>query len=650
MRYRQIHLDFHTSPVISDTGSQFDIDDFVKTLKNSNVNSINIFAKCHHGMCYYPTKEGVMHPALSFDLMGTMIKALHENDIECPIYFPLGWEEDSANRTEWLEIGDNGIPGGKEPFEAGYYTWRKLCLNNPEYKAHIKAQLLEIMENYEVDGFWFDIIHQNRCHCDVCIREMNEIGLDPASHVDLIRHDYQVLIKLQDELNDFIHSYNPAIKTVYNSSWAPDGGYDECTIEERAKRQDHVELESLPSGEWGYNHFPLFANFYNRSNEPLVGMNGKFHLSWGDHGSLKNEQALEYEAYRMIANGCACCVGDQLHPRGQMNKSAYKRIGKVFDVIKQLEPYLVDSTKCSDIGVVVSSDYFTKDSVSDEGAMRMLLELHYAFDFITVRDDLKKYKLVILPDSVPVNKAFSERLQEYTHLGGKVLATYKSTDKEALDVEYLQDNDYMPSYIILSDEVNEKLGTSIDPLEYVCYERGAYVKSSLPVISKIGDPYYNRTYDCFSSHRHFPYDKESSFPAILLGESIAYCVFPLFKDYIVNGNRVFREIIEGLIKKLLFAPIIVTDAPTCAETTVREVFGKTVVHLLCYLAQRNTKTIDIVDTRLPIHNVSLSLRADKDYKRAYLARSGASLPLSLEDGYYKVCVPIIDGYDIIVFE
>lgn len=134
MRYRQIHLDFHTSPVITDVGSDFDVDDFVNTLKEAHVNSINIFAKCHHGMCYYPTKVGKMHPALSFDLLGTMIEHLHKENIKCPVYFPLGWEEDTAEHTEWLEIGKDGIPGHKRPDDASYYSWRKLCLNNADYK------------------------------------------------------------------------------------------------------------------------------------------------------------------------------------------------------------------------------------------------------------------------------------------------------------------------------------------------------------------------------------------------------------------------------------------------------------------------------------------------------------------------------------
>ena len=77
LRFRQVHLDFHTSPLIPDVGADFNARDFAQTLKESWIDSINIFAKGHHGMSYYPTQVGVMHPHLKFDLLGQMIEACH---------------------------------------------------------------------------------------------------------------------------------------------------------------------------------------------------------------------------------------------------------------------------------------------------------------------------------------------------------------------------------------------------------------------------------------------------------------------------------------------------------------------------------------------------------------------------------------------
>jgi len=40
LRYRQIHLDFHTSPMIPEIGARFDKEHWQKTLKDAHVDSI----------------------------------------------------------------------------------------------------------------------------------------------------------------------------------------------------------------------------------------------------------------------------------------------------------------------------------------------------------------------------------------------------------------------------------------------------------------------------------------------------------------------------------------------------------------------------------------------------------------------------------
>ena len=66
IRYRQVHLDFHTSEYIPDIAADFDKDEFAKTLEEAHVDSITCFARCHHGWLYYPSKKfpELIHPGL----------------------------------------------------------------------------------------------------------------------------------------------------------------------------------------------------------------------------------------------------------------------------------------------------------------------------------------------------------------------------------------------------------------------------------------------------------------------------------------------------------------------------------------------------------------------------------------------------------
>jgi hypothetical protein len=655
--YRQIHLDFHTSPYIEDVGKDFDAEDFVKTLKEAEIDSINIFAKCHHGMSYYPTKIGKMHPALKFDLLGEMLKVLNREDIKAPIYFPVGWEESSADNANWLEVNKNGVLGGISTFESKNYKWRKLCLNKKDYIDFILAQTQEIIDNYRVDGMWYDIILQNNCVCNDCIISMKKMGFNPQEDEDVKKHDFIVLKNFMKTVFEYVKSRLPDATVFFNNSWGPEGGYlKEYNIMKKTKYLTHMEIESLPSEYWGYNHFPLFVNYHNKHNGEVIGMNGKFHTAWGDFGSLRNLEALEYECFRMIMNGSKCCIGDQLHPRGKLDNTSYKRIGKVYKQVKDREPWCKSTSKIVEIGVLVSNKELEVDYASDEGVMRMLLELHHSFDFIDSKDDFSKYRLIVLPDNVVCNNKLSEKLSNYLNNSGKIIASYHSGLNEemrefslkALGVSYKGQNPYSPSFMI----IQETFSKDIEKMEYVQYERGALVeaKEDAETIIELGKPYFNRTYDRFCSHQHFPFDQKMGAPAVVKKGNTIYISNPLFKDYIQWGVRVYRDVFARCIELLIEDPIILSDLPSSAEITLRKQGDRTILHILHYIAERKSKKMDIVDTKLPLYNCNISIKADKKPNKVYIAPSIEEIPFNYKEGYISIVIPEIIGHAMVVIE
>ena len=63
MRYRQIHLDFHTSERIPGIGSRFDAQGLRPGPSRRPTSiRVTVFSKCHHGWSYHPTKVGKQHP------------------------------------------------------------------------------------------------------------------------------------------------------------------------------------------------------------------------------------------------------------------------------------------------------------------------------------------------------------------------------------------------------------------------------------------------------------------------------------------------------------------------------------------------------------------------------------------------------------
>ena len=137
LRYRQIHLDFHTSEHIPAIGAEFDATDFVATLKAAHVDSITIFAKCHHGWSYYPTKIGYPHPQLGRpDLMGEMVAACAAADIDAPIYITVQWDERSAREhPEWRVVSatntyHNALGADPSALKQLSPAWHTICLKD----------------------------------------------------------------------------------------------------------------------------------------------------------------------------------------------------------------------------------------------------------------------------------------------------------------------------------------------------------------------------------------------------------------------------------------------------------------------------------------------------------------------------------------
>lgn len=656
--FRQVHLDFHTSPLIPDVGVDFDPEEFARTLKEAYVNSITVFAKCHHGMSYYPTKVGIVHPSLKRDLLGEMVEACHREGIRVCAYISVVWDEYSAsNHGDWLQVNKDGVLVGRPPF--GNRGWRFLCMNSP-YVDYVSAQTEEVVRNYDIDGVFFDIVMQTYpgCVCNHCMKSMKTLGLNPEDDRDLFRHSLMIGRNFMARMDKLVKGLKPNISIFYNSRLRLESVYD-FGMRHEADYFTHFEIESLPSGGWGYNHFPLFVRYYQTLGKDLLGMTGRFHKSWADFGGFKNRPALEYECFTMLSLGAKCSIGDQLHPRGRLDKTVYNLIGSVYKKVSEREEWCRNARPLSDIGVLISTS-FSNDwrTDSDEGIMRMLSELHYQFSFIDSKEDLNRYKLIIAPDRVNIDEELAKKLREYLNNGGKLILSYKSGlsgDRFVLDelgVEYLGDSDYYPDYF----RVLAPIDKDIEPAEYVMYERGTKIqpKDGTQVLVETYQPYFNRTWEHFSSHAQTPPDRKSIYPAVTKRQNVIYISYPIFRAYILNGNLVYKKLVRNCIDLLLDTPLVIGNLPSTARVTVNlqelSESKRTVVHILHYIPERRCKSIDIIEDVIPIYNVNLKVRRNNPPTRCYLAPEMKDIDFVYNNGYVEFTVKEVNGYQIVVLE
>jgi hypothetical protein len=648
--FRQIHLDFHTSPLIEDIASEFDVDAFVKTLKAAHVNSITCFAKCHHGVSYYPTKVGVVHPHLKFDLLGAMIRACHDEGIRVPVYYSVCWDNQVATlHPEWVQCDQDGRLVRPAPYEPGWHT---LCLNTP-YVNYVSAQVEEIVRNYEVDGFFFDIVWQNRpgCLCNYCRRDMEEMGMEITNKRELRKHSKSVERRFLDRMKNLVHDFVPEASVYFNG---------QLDLDLRSKKEffTHVEIESLPTAFWGYHHFPFFIRFCRTIFKETVGMTARFNKSWADFGGIKTKAQLEYECVTMLANGAKCSIGDQLHPRGKLDKAVYELIGSVYKDITEKEPWCKDVEPCVEIAILLLEDDEgeLQRNDSNEGAMKMLLELKYQFNIIDPWEDFSKYKLIILPDFGKVSNDTVSKLNRYLDIGGSIILSHEATmnsdsknfECPGIGVEYVGPSEYSPDYIRLSEELRD--GTP--DMDIVMYESGTYVRplSGTSILAKVVNPYFNRTFRTFTSHAHAPADKESKYPAITKRGRVIYIYAPIFKAYYVHGYFLYKNILKNCVKQLLLKRLVETNAPPSTEVSLMRQNGRLVAHIVNFQAQRRGKGVEYIEDVYPVKDLRLKMMTGSKPMKVYLAPSKVELDFEFEDGYSSCIVPEVTTHQMVVFE
>lgn len=660
---RQIHLDFHTSPAITDVGADWDADLFAQTLFEAGVDSINIFAKCHHGMNYYPSKIGPVHPAMKFDLLGEQIDACHRVGIHCPIYISVCWDMSAAERhPEWRQVDKDGKLVGRGPFDDGW-GWPWLCVNNG-YADELVAQTEELLSRYDCDGFWYDILlyHADGCLCPACWDEIRDAGLDPRDAGVRAAHNNEKIRGFMGRMSEVIRARKPDALIFYNGRMG-------LPIQDETQYFTQVEIESLPTGGWGYGFYPLWSRFARTLGLPFLGMTGRFHRGWADWGGLKHPDALRFECGGILATGGAICVGDQMHPRGRLNKAVYSTIGEAFRDVQAVEEYCVEAKPVTQVGLLtLESARDNMNTISGvgslEGAAKMLLELHQQFDVITERcPDFGKYDLLVIPDTGYLSPENLARLRAFLANGGRLLLSHKALLDEtvgnfqiadAMGVDFQGFCASNPDYFEIIDAALETPVTQ-QHFNYSLYEGPAVrtaERAGTQVLAAAHETYFNRTWEHFSSHGFTPpLAERADYPAVTRGGNVIYLHGPIFTAYQQHGNLTFRALIGRCLDLLLPQPLLATDAPATAEMALTAQPGRWLAHIVNYHAcRRSTLHVEALERPVPLHEVALSVRVPFPVGAARLARAGTMLPFTMRDGAVTVVVPKVEIHEVVVFE
>ena len=649
---RQVHLDFHTSPLIEGIGAQFDRRQFQQALRQGHVTSITVFAKCHHGMCYFPTRVGQMHPHLEFDLLGEMMDAAHEIGVRAPIYLTAGWSaHDAEQHPEWRarnRDGSDSVQNVAQDYRPEdprpECSWIDLCLNDGSYAALIYDLTREICERYErVDGLFFDICFNcGPCWCPECTAGMRAMGLDPQSEADAWRYYRQKHQDFMRKCGAILHEKHPDATLFFNS-----GGADQYRPEYHFG-STHFELEDLPTAWGGYNKMPPRARYFANTGKDYLGMTGKFHLDWGEFGGFKLPEALRFEAAMMMAYGARCSIGDQLHPSGRMEPETYRNIGQAYAYAEQIEPYCYGGEPAARLGL-----YLSGDVSSDEGTAAMLLEGQRDFG-IVYRDCYDPFDVVIFPDCAVLDEAALEPLRAFLARGGRVLFTGKSLVKDGAfqidaGMEYRGGPAFRQDFLIVGDALAG--GMVRAPL--LCYEGAEqFVPAGAQVLAEAADPYFDRTYAHYCGHRNTPYRPAAEGrPVAARFGGLLYLAHPLGRIYREYGSTYHKRYFLNALKLLDPAPVLETEMPSAGRATLirQRAAGRYCLHLL-YGSPIRRGRAEVIEDLPPLFDLPVTVRIPERVRGVFLQPGGEELAFAQAEGAVSFRVPRVQCHQLVVPE
>ena len=653
---RQVHLDFHTSEQIPEVGGRFERRQFQKALRIGRVESVTVFAKCHHSWSYYPTKVGRRHPNLlrGLDLMGEQISACHAIGVRAPIYYTVGWSaNDAARHPGWrAKLKDGRDSTWKFDVNARAEqtmpanAWIDLCPSGA-YRELILRQTREICEKYPVDGLFYDICNSKPCFCEQCRRGMRAAGLDPSRDADERVYCTSKWSSFMTGCREIVLGRHPQATVFFNGQTKME------TPDELKMLQTHFELEDLPTTWGGYDKLPIRAKLYSKYGKQMIAMSGKFHTQWGEFGGFKHPDAITYEAAAMLAFGAGCSFGDQLHPSGEMNLDTYRNIGAAYGYVERVEEYSSDAFPHSNLGVYLSGVH-----EHDQGVANMLMEEQIDFDVVRAGyDEPGKYKTVVLTGGAGLDRAGAKRIEKYVAGGGSLLVLGESAfamlnrQRLVLDVggKYVGPARFDVDYT----QVHKSAGRFGVESPFLNYSAAPRVRASGgKVLADVYEPYFSRTYGHFCSHLNTPNRLEASghHAAIQTGKVI-YLPHALGAIYHAHGARVHRALFVQMLRRIYRRPVLRVAMPSCGRVNLlhQPQHRRYVLHLMYGPPIQRGRCL-VIEDMPEIREVAVELRVREKIKRVRLPLEDRRLKREMSRGVLSVVVPRVRCHQIVTFE
>ncbi|MEI6520153.1 MAG: alpha-amylase family protein [bacterium] len=664
--YFGFHHDLHAD--LTDTVIGARCEDLVDMLRLAGVEFVQTDSKGHPGYTTWEsrTPDASVVPGMVKDALAQWRAATRELGLPLHAHYSGIWDQAAgAKHPEWCLLTADGTPAGAPYTISGWPTNQTalMCPRSPYLDELMIPQMLEMIDRYEVDGFWVDgdIWAMQPCYCPRCrqayIEETGEV--EPPTETSDPRWAYWwnfTRRSLETYLTRYcgaVHAHKPGVLVC--SNWLQTlHNPGEPTVP-----TDWISADNTPV--WGLDGSRCQARFVSTRGKPWDIMLWDFYASHGivnptSPWVTKPVQMLMQEAAVVLAFGgniqaCDAPWSPCGLRTGQHVPWRMERIRQMGRFVKARRSLCQDSETIPQIAVLLSEHHarasvaghnlmWDVDTNAVEGAVLSLLENQYGVDILdewALLPRLADFPVVVVPEQHKMSDEMVGALKKYVTDGGKLLLTgtaiFDRFGEDFLGVTTGTLTSESTYHLPAADGATA-LYSSTWRLVETTRASALFKLGTTPLLDEYLLPNPGAAIARYGKGR------------------VLYVPADLFRDFAHNRYPLTRALVGSLVRRLAGKLAISVNAPTCIDVALRRKGSRTLIHLVNRASGLpNVPNNGAIDEIPPVGPITITIRRAKPPRSVRQSFESAELQWShtpAQSGKLKITLSRVHIHTAIV--
>ncbi|MCE5238646.1 alpha-L-fucosidase [bacterium] len=435
-----IHYDLHAKATDTELGRELTPEHLRERLALVGPDWIQCDCKGHAGYTSWPTEVGSPSPGIVQDALRIHRDVTRALGIKLGMHYSGVWDSRALElHPEWACIGADGAPSD-----------RMTCRLSGYDDDLMIPQMLELVDKYDVDGFWVDGENWAAlpCWCDRCRAEFTRrTGLsdvprnaEEANWRAWLDFHRDLFIEHVTRYADAVHARKP--DCLICSNWM----YTVRQPEAMVAPVDYLSGDYDPV--WGSTRAAVEGRVLDTRGRTWDLMAWGFTRTYDGGGEspwvFKPVIHLAQELVEVVALGGAVMIYDQPQRSGWITGWHQERIAAAARFCRERQEVCFRSQTVPQAAVLHLADHYYTCNAQlfnygeaiqpVEGALHSLLENHLSTDILlqdTAPEVMGQYKLLVLPEQTHLSAPLLAALEAYVAAGGHLIASGAHLSQEA---------------------------------------------------------------------------------------------------------------------------------------------------------------------------------------------------------------------------